>query len=235
MKNVVFAVILVLLYGCGGEPFTSGFSAVQVETDGGLPPGTGGSVATSTGGAPGTGGASGATGGASQATGGSFHNTGGSSQETGGSSQTGGAPSSTGGSLATGGAPEVDAGGTPNSTGGVSETGGAPSTGGDTGSCSAGQKMCGGVCVNNGPSNGCSSTSCTACPIQAPPHGVQACNQGQCDFVCLAGYTKSGGSCISTLPVVCGGQTCMNSCAISTQCCKSAGGCGCDIPSLGCQ
>jgi hypothetical protein len=160
----------------------------------------------------------------------------------GGASPTGGTPATngganptTGGAPNTGGAPPVTTGGAPN--GGSS---GAPQ-GGSAGSCSADEKVCGGICVKPAPSNGCGPQGCTACPTPAPTGGVQACVNGQCDFNCLSGYTKSGTTC--TPPVggaggggglVCGGQTCTNPCPAATPCCKSAGGCGCNIFLLGC-
>jgi hypothetical protein len=146
--------------------------------------------------------------------------------------QSGGPPMGTGGA-ATGGAPP----GTGGSVGGS-----AGAQGGAAGSCSAQEKVCNGTCVNFGPANGCSAPTCTACSTPAPQNGFQTCNgQGQCDFTCKSGFTKSGSNCVSTTGgdggsgINCGGQTCTNSCPLSTQCCKSGGGCGCNIPILGCQ
>lgn len=101
MKNVIFPVILVLLYGCGGEAFTSG----STEAAGAAGTPDDGAVSA-------TGGAAGSTGGASSsgghATGGA--STGGVAIATGGSDATGGTTSTGGAPMATGGAPEVDAG-----------------------------------------------------------------------------------------------------------------------------
>lgn len=174
-----------------------------------------------------SGGTSGATGGASL----------GGALGVGGSIGSGGAPPTGGaiggGGLATGGV-------APGSGGNLGSAAGALGTGG---SCASNEKLCGGVCVGFGPANGCSAPGCTACSQQAPAHGVLACNaQGQCDFSCDSGYNKSGSNCVSTTGGVdggsslsCGGQRCTNSCPLSTQCCKSGGGCGCNVPTLGCQ
>lgn len=137
------------------------------------------------------------------------------------------------GGAATGGAP-------PGSGGSVGGSAGAMGTGG---SCQSNEKVCGGMCVSFGPANGCSAPGCTACSQQPPAHGVLACNaQGQCDFNCDSGYNKVGSNCVSATGggdggggLSCGGQVCTNSCPLSTQCCKSGGGCGCNIPILGCQ
>ena len=85
---------------------------------------------------------------------------------------------------------ECGSGGTAGSGGGAGGAGGAA---GSTG-CSAGEKKCGGICLAESPQNGCGAATCTACT--APPNGVAACTQGQCDFTCNAGFQKSGTDCI---------------------------------------
>jgi len=113
----------------------------------------------------------------------------------------GGAVDSSGGSGGTmpgdgfsGGAAGESAGGHAGGAGGAADGGGA--TQGLGGACAAGQKLCTSTCVTQSPSNGCSATSCTACPIPAPPNGLQLCDaQGQCNFECLSGYQKNGTLC----------------------------------------
>lgn len=96
-----------------------------------------------------------------------------------------------GGTVGTGGAVQVI---TRTASGGHVGSGGHLGSGGAT-TCT--KKMCGGECVFGSPSNGCSSTSCYSCPIPAPESGFQICNdQGQCDFECFPGFTKSVGECV---------------------------------------
>jgi hypothetical protein len=126
----------------------------------------------------GTGGISGSTGFGSSSSGGS-----------GGGFPTGGS----GGGFPTGGTAGVATGGVGGSaTGG---TGGA--TGGTGGGCGAGQKLCGGICVQPNPGIGCTLNDCTACP-QPPANSTWFCNNNTCDFTCTAGYVKQGQTCIST-------------------------------------
>lgn len=83
-------------------------------------------------------------------------------------------------------------GGFPGGTGGTSNGG----SGGATG-CPAGQKKCGGICVQPNPGIGCTLNDCTACP-QPPANSTWFCNSNTCDFTCTAGYVKQGQTCIST-------------------------------------
>lgn len=159
----------------------------------------------------------------------------------------GGATDASGGSggttphdAAAGGAPT---GGAP-SDGGSTGAGGATSAGGSTvqgtgGTCAAGQKTCDGACTTEVPSNGCSATSCSACPIPAPANGVQICDaQGQCDFECLSGYEKNGADCTmgggsggagsvdagsGGEPAMCGRQTCHRCLGNLVGCCDKQG------------
>lgn len=145
---------------------------------------------------------------------------------------TGGAPPMGGAGPTTGGAPHVT-GGAPN--GGSS---GSPQ-GGSAGSCASNEKVCGGICVRSGPSNGCTPTSCNPCPTAAPANGVQICNQGQCDFDCLSGYTKSGNSCTGGGGGGGGGACNASSCptclaGLGQACCTSSNACGCSLFGLPC-
>jgi hypothetical protein len=157
----------------------------------------------------------------------------------GGAPTAGGAPPTAGGTTSAGG---TTPGGAPPVTGGSPGGSGAPQ--GGAASCQADEKTCGGVCVRPAPGNGCGPQGCTACPTPAPTNGTLACINGQCDFNCLSGFTKSGSSCMGPTGgggggggggIMCNGQTCTNACPLSTQCCKSGGGCGCNIPLFGCQ
>lgn len=135
-------------------------------------------------------------------TGGISGSTGFGSSSSGGSG--GGLPSGgSGGGFPTGGTAGAGigggGGGFPGGTGGTG-TGGAATGGTGGSSCSAGQKFCGGVCVQPNPGIGCSTvnpTDCTACP-QPPANSTWFCNNGTCDFTCTAGYVKQGQTCIST-------------------------------------
>lgn len=70
--------------------------------------------------------------------------------------------------------------------------------------CPKPEHFCNGVCANNTPDTGCtSSVSCTPCA--APLNGTATCTVGGvCDFTCAAPYQKSGASC------VCGAACCTN-------------------------
>ncbi|HVW29456.1 MAG TPA: hypothetical protein VHC69_29020 [Polyangiaceae bacterium] len=149
----------------------------------------------------------------------------------------GGATDASGGS---GGATQHDAaaGGAP-SDGGSAGAGGTTSAGGSTvqgtgGTCAAGQKPCDGACATEVPANGCSATSCSACPIPAPANGIQICDaQGQCDFECLSGYEKNGAVCTmgggsvdagsGGAPTLCGRQTCHRCLGNLVGCCDKQG------------
>ena len=84
------------------------------------------------------------------------------------------------------------------SSGGTSS--GGTSSGGGGGSCSTGQKKCGGVCIAPSPGVGCAlqDDQCTTCP-NPPANGTSECQGTLCSFKCNPGYTKSGtNSCVST-------------------------------------
>lgn len=70
--------------------------------------------------------------------------------------------------------------------------GGMGGSGGGAG-CPSAMKHCAGLCVTPDASNGCSLTTCTAC--SPPANSGAVCNGSECDFVCDAGYAKSGLGC----------------------------------------
>jgi hypothetical protein len=150
-----------------------------------------------------------------------------------------------------GGTTQSDGGAAGASTGGVvagtgGTTGGGGTTQGAGGTCDSGQKVCTGACVTQTPSNGCSATSCTACPIPAPTNGIQICDpQGQCDFECLSGYQKNGALCTmggggagaggssgsGGAPSMCGNDTCHRCLGNLIGCCNKLGDhCQCVFP-----
>lgn len=86
----------------------------------------------------------------------------------------------------------------------------------DTGSacvCPANTKACNGTCVSSTiPANGCSGTSCTACP--QPAHAIAtscAGAGGTCAFTCDSanGYVVSGSSCVCPANMVDSGTKCV--------------------------
>jgi hypothetical protein len=225
--NYSGTVALLLTIACGGKTqatFSNDHDAGHGGASSGTQRASGGAPSSggqrSNGGTPSTGGR--AAGGA-QSSGGRY---------------TGGAPTFGSGGLL----PSHDAG----ASGGVSSGGVGPtidaSTGGVSTGCSASEKLCNGTCVRYGPSNGCAASSCSACPTQPPANGVLGCNaQGECDFVCLSGFTRTGSACVASTGtagdggVVCSGQVCTNSCPLSGHCCNTSNQCACMIPLLGCQ
>ena len=135
----------------------------------------------------------------------------------------------------------VSSGGLGGGAGGTtSAAGGGPQNTGGT--CASGQKVCDGACATELPANGCSATSCTACPIPAPANGIQICDaQGQCDFECLSGYEKNGTLCTmgsggvdaggGGAPTTCGRQTCHRCLGNLVGCCNKQGDqCLCVLP-----
>ncbi|MCK6536039.1 MAG: hypothetical protein L6Q84_23980 [Polyangiaceae bacterium] len=121
----------------------------------------------------------------------------------GGSSAGGAAGQAGSGGTSSGGTSSggTSSGGT--SSGGASSGGtssGGTSSGGGGGSCSTGQKKCGGVCIAPSPGVGCAlqDDQCTTCP-NPPANGTSECQGTLCSFKCNPGYTKSGtNSCVST-------------------------------------
>ncbi|MCC6900672.1 MAG: hypothetical protein IT377_16955 [Polyangiaceae bacterium] len=118
-----------------------------------------------------------------------------------GGTTAGGAAGQAGGGASSGGASSggTSSGGT--SSGGSSSGGsssGGTSSGGGGGTCSAGQKKCGGVCIAPSPGVGCSSQNDQCTPCNPPPNSTAACSGSLCDFTCNAGYAKSGSTCVST-------------------------------------
>ena len=140
----------------------------------------------------------------------------------------------------------ASSGGTPDaSSGGAGGTGGMTGSGGSTqsagGTCASGQKVCAGACVTQVPANGCSATSCSACPIPAPPNGLQTCDdQGQCNFECLSGYQRNGTLCTmggggsagaGGSPTMCGNDRCGRCFGNLIGCCNQQGDhCLCVFP-----
>lgn len=152
---------------------------------------------------------------------------------------TGGAPAPVGRGGSTQGR-----GGTMNGTGGVANpAGGATGAGGA--SCREGEKLCGGVCVSPAPRTGCGTTGCDPCTNTAPANGVVVCNNGQCDFSCLSGYTKTANGCTAPAgtggatggggggtpgpAVSCGGTTCPSCSVILGPACCNGNQCGCPL------
>jgi len=141
-------------------------------------------------------GAGGAPAGGNSGTGGKADNPNGGGS--GGSSAGGAAGQAGSGGASSGG---TSSGGT--SSGGTSSGGtssGGTSSGGGGGSCSTGQKKCGGVCIAPSPGVGCAlqDDQCTTCP-NPPANGTSECQGTLCSFKCNPGYTKSGtNSCVST-------------------------------------
>lgn len=144
----------------------------------------------------------GASAGGSTGTGGKVDNPGG-----GGSGNAGSGGGAASGGTSSGGASSggASSGGTSSggaSSGGASSGGassGGTSSGGGGGSCAAGKKMCGGVCIAPSPGVGCllQDNQCTACP-SPPANGTSTCAGTLCDFTCNSGFTKSGNSCIGS-------------------------------------
>lgn len=114
-------------------------------------------------------------------------------------------------------------------SGTTTTTGVGGSGGGSTSDCPPPQHMCGGLCVDGTPQNGCyASSSCTSCPTVANGNAVCTAD-GQCDIECAAGYQESNGAC--TCPSQCcsnadcggSGYTCNGgTCQCSAQCCSDA-------------
>jgi hypothetical protein len=81
--------------------------------------------------------------------------------------------------------------------------GGAAGGGGDVGNGSGGsgttctepQKLCNGMCVDNGPTVGCTLDSCEPCP--ALWNAKSGCSNGECTITCNSGYVKEGNLCVA--------------------------------------
>ncbi len=113
---------------------------------------------------------------------------------TGGTDAAGGAGGVGGG--AGGGGSSAGAGGATAGNGGTAGTTGGSGGAGGSGGCQHPRHVCGGVCVQGTPENGCSkSTDCAPCP--EPANGFASCTAGgECSFGCLQGYTKMGSECV---------------------------------------
>jgi hypothetical protein len=82
-------------------------------------------------------------------------------------------------------------------------TGGDVGGGGDVGTgnggsgtmCAAPQKLCNGMCVDNGPTVGCTLDTCEACP--ALWNAKSGCADGACTITCNSGYVKEGNLCVA--------------------------------------
>lgn len=78
-------------------------------------------------------------------------------------------------------------------TGGTADTGG---TGSECGTCDPGKKCCSGSCVLPAPELGCSTTSCTPCPI--PIENAEGLCLGElCSARCSDGFVPQDGACVS--------------------------------------
>ena len=86
--------------------------------------------------------------------------------------------------------------------------GGAAGGGGDLGASGAGsgsggagptctdpQKLCNGMCVDNGPTVGCTIDTCEPCP--ALWNAKSGCAEGKCTITCNSGYVKEGDLCVA--------------------------------------
>jgi hypothetical protein len=119
--------------------------------------------------------------------------------------------------------------------------------------CVQGQKVCGGRCVVPEARVGCDLLSCDPCP--SPAHGVAICTGSECDFSCLAGFQRSGATCVvidggggagggggsggstnDSGPPHCIASQC-GGCipVIQAPCCKPDDTCGCQYPFFPCN
>ncbi len=100
-----------------------------------------------------------------------------------------------GGVGAAGGAGGGSGGSAGAGTGAGSGAGGGGTGSGGTGTeCSGGRKVCGGICVEPAPQNGCAATDCAPCA--APPaNSTAACAGGGCGYVCNPGFAPTGAGC----------------------------------------
>jgi hypothetical protein len=148
------------------------------------------------------------------------------------------------------------AAGTPTGTGGTTGDaafGDAP-VAVDTGNgCVSGQKVCEARCVIPEARFGCGPADCTPCP--SPAHSYAHCTGTQCDFDCLAGYERSGATCVPTeggagggaggagtggSSIDAGGRCVASQCGgcipvIQAPCCKPDNTCGCMYPFAPCM
>jgi hypothetical protein len=80
--------------------------------------------------------------------------------------------------------------------GGGGDVGNGNSGSGGSGTmCAAPQKLCNGMCVENGPTVGCALDTCQACP--ALWNAKSGCADGACTITCNSGYVKEGNVCVA--------------------------------------
>jgi hypothetical protein len=119
--------------------------------------------------------------------------------------------------------------------------------------CVPGQKVCGGRCVVPEARVGCDLVSCDPCP--SPAHSVAICTGSECDFSCLAGFQRSGATCVpvdggggsagsggsggssvDSGPMHCVASMCSGCIpVIQAPCCKPDDTCGCQFPFFPCN
>lgn len=80
------------------------------------------------------------------------------------------------------------------------------------GSCPSGTHECNGNCFDNTSVNSC-GTSCTPCPVPTNATMATCGGNGQCGFVCNAGYKQCGSACIP-----------MTGCCMTSDCTQPANG-----------
>jgi hypothetical protein len=80
--------------------------------------------------------------------------------------------------------------------GGGGDLGSSGSGNGGSGTaCTGTQKLCGGMCVENGPTVGCTIDTCDPCP--ALWNAKSGCAEGACTITCNSGYVKEGNLCVA--------------------------------------